>query len=104
MVAGVQQQGLRTTAMSMRLASRLGRAALYVTVTGILCVLALEIALRAYFRLPIFTLQDWRALQVKVLKSGLKYDELLGWTMASNSRAPFIELDHGIRQTSAGGD
>jgi len=102
MVAGVQQQGLRTTAMSMRLASRLGRAALYVTVTGILCVLALEIALRAYFRLPIFTLQDWRALQVNVLKSGLQYDALLGWTMASNSSAPFNTLDHGIRKNSAG--
>jgi hypothetical protein len=92
--------GLRTTAMSMRLASRLGWATLYVAVISVVCVLGLEIAVRAYFRLPIFTLQDWRALQVNVLQSVMQYDALLGWTPASNTSAPFNTLEYGIRKNS----
>jgi hypothetical protein len=86
--------------MSMRLASRLGWATLYVAVISVVCVLGLEIAVRAYFRLPIFTLQDWRALQVNVLESVMQYDALLGWTPASNTSAPFNTLEYGIRKNS----
>jgi hypothetical protein len=86
--------------MSMRLASRLGWAALYVAATPVICMLALEIAVRAYSRLPIFTLQDWRALQVNVLQSVMQYDVLLGWIPASNTDAPFNTLDYGVRKNS----
>src|SRR5262245_59929024 len=86
--------------MSMRLARRLGRAALYVIATSVICVLALEIALRGYFGLPIFTLQDWRALHVNVLQSVMQYDALLGWVPAPNTSAPFNTLDYGIRKNS----
>src|SRR5438105_3551003 len=99
--AEVRPAGLRTTAMRISVASRVGRAALYVVISALVCVLALEIALRTYFRLPVFTLQDWRALQVNVLESGMQYDALLGWVPASNIGGPiFNTLDHGIRKNS----
>jgi hypothetical protein len=87
--------------MSKRLVSRLGRVALYVTATGVIWALALEIALRTYFGLPIFTLRDWRTLQLSLLQSGMRYDALLGWTPGSNMGGPtFNTLDYGIRKNS----
>ena len=87
--------------MSLRWARRVGWAALYVIATTVICVLALDIALRAWFGLPIFTLQDWRALQRNVLQTGMQYDALLGWVPRANIGGPtYNTLDHGIRKNS----
>ena len=66
--------------------SRLAVWAIYLVSCGLVCVAVLEIALRLYLQMPVFTLRDWRTLQGRQLlqTSGAVYDPLLGWSQASN--------------------
>ena len=66
--------------------SRLALWAIYLVSCGLVCVAVLEIALRLYLQMPVFTLRDWRTLQGRQLlqTSGAVYDPLLGWSQASN--------------------
>ena len=85
--------------------SRLAVWAIYLVSCGLACVALLEIALRLYLQMPVFTLRDWRTLQGRQLlqTSGAVYDPLLGWSQASNFvGGGFDTLDYGIRKNSNG--
>jgi hypothetical protein len=83
--------------------SRLAVWAIYLVSCGLVCVAVLEIALRLYLQMPVFTLRDWRTLQGRQLlqTSGAVDDPLLGWSQRSNFvGGGFDTLDYGIRKNS----
>src|SRR5262249_39007898 len=85
--------------------SRIAVWAIYLVSCGLACVAVLEIALRLYLQMPVFTLRDWRTLQGRQLlqTSGAVYDPLLGWSQRSNFvGGGFDTLDYGIRKNSNG--
>ncbi|MGE0565654.1 MAG: SGNH/GDSL hydrolase family protein [Pseudolabrys sp.] len=68
---------------------------------GVVCGLALEVAIRLYARATVFTLEDWRGAGGTILQGAGVYHPQLGWTQASNLKGPgFNTLDHGIRKNS----
>ena len=82
--------------------SRLGVWAVYLVGCGLVSFVALEIALRLYLQMPVFTLRDWRGQRAGLLQtSGAVYDPLLGWSQRSNFvSGGFDTLDYGIRKNS----
>jgi hypothetical protein len=82
--------------------SRLLGGVLYLLIAGALCVVVLEVALRLYHGVTVFTVRDWRTLQAALLQtSGATYDHLLGWTQVPNFvGGGFNTLAHGIRKNS----
>ena len=71
----------------------------YLAGCAIVCFVALEIALRLYFRVPVFALRDLRG-QLQQSQT-LGYDPLLGWSARPNFvSGEFGTLDYGIRKNS----
>ncbi len=64
---------------------------------------ALEIALRAYFDVPIFAWRDWRTTHATVFDTGAaNYDPELGWVQAPDySGGAFNTIAHGIRRNNS---
>jgi hypothetical protein len=80
-----------------RLAVRAG----YLVGCVIVCSVTLEIALRLYLQVPVFTFRDWRG-QIIPLSQTSSYDPLLGWTQRSNLVGDGIgTLEYGIRKNSS---
>jgi lysophospholipase L1-like esterase len=84
------------------LKTRMATWAIYVVGCGVFCFAALEIALRIYMQVPVFSLRDWRSLEVQVFQtSGAVYDPLLGWTQGSDIvGGGFETISYGIRKNS----
>jgi hypothetical protein len=82
--------------------TRLAMWAAYIVGCGIFGFLALEILLRFYMQVPVFTLRDWRSMEVQVFQtSGAVYDPLLGWGQGSDiAGAGFDTIAYGIRKNS----
>jgi lysophospholipase L1-like esterase len=76
--------------------------AVYFLGCGLVGFAALEIALRLYLQVPVFTSRDLRGLRGQLLQtSGAVYDPLLGWSQRSNFvSGGFDTLDYGIRKNS----
>lgn len=82
--------------------ARYARNAVIFCVIGVVCGLALEVAIRIYARAPIFTLHDWRGEMVTILQGPARYHPVLGWVQASNYKGGgFNTLDYGVRKNSA---
>lgn len=82
--------------------ARYARYAVIIGVIGLVCGLALEVAIRLYASAPIFTLRDWRGEMVTILQGQARYHPVLGWVQAPNVKGGgFNTLDYGIRKNTA---
>jgi hypothetical protein len=73
-------------------------------VTCAMCLAALEFGFRAYSRVPLFELVDWRSRHVTAIKAApwLRYDAVLGNTAKSDFSSPsWSTIDYGIRKNHA---
>lgn len=77
-------------------------AALTLLVSLLISGCALEIALRAYFGMPIFAWRDWRTIHATVFDTGAaNYDPELGWVQAPDyAGGAFNTIAYGIRRNS----
>lgn len=70
---------------------------------GLLCGVAVEIAIRIYVGVPVLALQDWRGQMATILQGAAEYHPVLGWTHVSHYKGAGLNtIDHGIRKNTAG--